>query len=445
MLVDVVTIKIQAGNGGHGLVSFRREKYVQRGGPNGGDGGDGGDVIFKAMPNEYDLTKFRYSPLIKAENGQNGGSQNKKGHRGQDVVVTLPCGTLLTDLTNDEVIADLTASQSEVVLARGGSGGYGNTHFKSSTRRTPLFAEKGLPGESKTIRCELKLIAQVGLVGLPNAGKSTLLKAVTSALPKIGDYPFTTLSPNLGVTENGCLLADIPGLIEGAALGKGLGHQFLRHIERSLVLLHLIDCQQEDVVDSYRQIIKELRIYKAQLLKRPQMVALTKIETLKPKTLKSLQDQLLQAHPEIKRVYLISAQANLNLPVLLTDLKKIVARQQKKLASQDLPKSRSNAMPVFKLQPRDQDFVVKRLDSNSFLVSGNHIEILALKTDFSNYHSRQHLLDVMSKMGVVKELVSLGCESEKIVFGPLQTGPLYLVGEIDWQQKRTVFSKGSKQ
>ena len=269
MFVDLLKIKVRAGDGGDGLVSFRREKFVERGGPNGGDGGNGGSIVFAADKNEYDLAGFRFLRLIKADGGQPGGSSNKRGRSGADVIVKVPVGTLLTDVETGETLADLIGDGERCTVASGGEGGFGNAHFKSSKNRVPLVAEKGLKGEERLIQCELKLLAEVGLVGLPNAGKSTFLRSVSSARPKIGAYPFTTLEPHLGVSRNGCLLADIPGLIAGAAEGKGLGHQFLRHVERNLVILHLIDAGAADPVGDWRQITAELEAYDVRLLDRP--------------------------------------------------------------------------------------------------------------------------------------------------------------------------------
>ena len=321
MFVDLLKIKVKAGKGGDGLVSFRREKFVERGGPNGGNGGDGGSIIFVADKNKYDLADLKFLKLIRAENGQPGGSATKKGKSGSDVIVRVPLGTLIRDEAG-EALADLTDHGERCVAAAGGLGGFGNAHFKSSTNRTPLVAEKGLSGEERALECELKLLAEAGLVGLPNAGKSTFLRAVSSARPKVGAYPFTTLQPHLGVSRNSCLIADIPGLIAGAAEGKGLGHQFLRHVERNLVILHLIDAGHEDPAAAFRQVAAELKAYDEALCSRPTLVALTKIDVVEQPVLKTRLKRLEKAVPEGMKVYAISALANLNLDPLLTELKR---------------------------------------------------------------------------------------------------------------------------
>ncbi|NCU38740.1 GTPase ObgE, partial [Candidatus Saccharibacteria bacterium] len=281
MFVDTATVTIQAGKGGYGVVSFRHEIYVDKGGPDGGDGGRGGDVIFEATENLNTLIDFRYKPELKAKNGGNGAKRRMHGKSGDDLIVKVPVGTVVK--RDGSIIADLTEHGQRVVVAKGGDGGFGNAHFKSSTRQTPKIAELGEQGEAYQAELELKLLADVGLVGFPNAGKSTFLSVVSNAKPEIAEYEFTTLTPNLGVADidDGTLLiADIPGLIEGASEGKGLGDAFLRHIERTGVLLHLIDGYSDDIVKSYQAIRNELSAYSQELVTRPEVVALTKTEGL---------------------------------------------------------------------------------------------------------------------------------------------------------------------
>src|SRR3989338_1333426 len=295
--VDRVEVTFQAGNGGNGVVSFRHEKFRKLGGPDGGDGGKGGDIILAASNREHTLANFRYKKLIKAAGGQSGASRRRHGKKGDDLILAVPVGTVLVAVS--EPLADLSTEGQEFTIAHGGKGGYGNAHFASSTRQAPRVAEKGDAGEVKQLTLELKMIADVGIIGLPNAGKSTLLAVVSNAHPAIADYPFTTVAPNLGVVDidnkSSVLFADIPGLIEGASQGKGLGDEFLRHVERSGLLLHLVDAYNEDVGEAYKIIIKELHDYKIDLSGRPQIVALTKTEGLakkdvevKIKTLKKL-------------------------------------------------------------------------------------------------------------------------------------------------------------
>lgn len=285
MFRDEARIFVKAGDGGNGVVSFRREKYVPMGGPDGGDGGQGGDVVLQVEPGLRTLVDFRYKTHYRAENGQHGRGANRHGKRGNDLVVKVPPGTAVKDEASGEYIADLVEPGETFVVAYGGRGGRGNARFKASTRQVPRFAEKGEPGEERWLVLELRLLADVGLVGYPNAGKSTLLSRISAARPKVASYPFTTLEPNLGVVSvaegESFVAADIPGLIEGAHQGVGLGHDFLRHIERTRVLIHVVDAsgmEGRDPVDDFHTINEELRLYEPELLKRPQIVAANKID-----------------------------------------------------------------------------------------------------------------------------------------------------------------------
>jgi GTP-binding protein len=281
--VDEVELELASGHGGAGCVSFRREKFVPMGGPNGGDGGEGGSVVLIADPQLGTLLDFRHRKAMRAENGQPGQGSNKTGRRGGDLRLRLPVGTLVIDADSDELIADLVAPGSETVLFHGGRGGRGNARFATSTNRAPRHAQPGLPGEQRRLRLELKLLADVGLLGFPNAGKSTLISRISAARPKIADYPFTTLVPNLGVVswgeERSYVVADIPGLIEGASEGAGLGLQFLRHVERTRLLLHLVDPSDgRDALDKYRALRRELEAFDPDLAARPERVVLTKLD-----------------------------------------------------------------------------------------------------------------------------------------------------------------------
>ncbi|MCC5791554.1 MAG: GTPase ObgE [Legionellaceae bacterium] len=285
--VDEALIKINAGNGGHGCLSFRREKYVPRGGPDGGDGGDGGSVYLRANTNLNTLVDFRYQRHFKAENGQQGMGGNCTGKSGDDLYIDVPVGTMVYDVDSQELIGDVNAPDACVLVAQGGFHGLGNTRFKSSINRAPRQTSNGSPGEARHLRLELRLLADVGLLGLPNAGKSTLIRAVSSARPKVADYPFTTLHPGLGVVRVGAgrsfVMADIPGLIEGAAEGAGLGHRFLKHLSRTSILLHLIDVLPVDgssAVEDAEAIIEELKAYDARLLEKPRWLILNKMDLL---------------------------------------------------------------------------------------------------------------------------------------------------------------------
>jgi len=283
--IDEAIITIQSGDGGRGCVSFRREKYIPRGGPDGGDGGKGGDIVLRASSRKRTLYQFRYRKHFKAKNGAHGQGKQKTGKNSQDLVIELPPGTLVTDADTEQVITDLIKCGETVVLARGGRGGQGNARFKTSTHRTPRLAQPGEPGETKTLKLELKLLADVGIIGLPNAGKSTLIAAVSSARPKTGNYPFTTLFPSLGVVQTDWaepfVVADIPGLIKGAHKGTGLGIRFLRHIERTRILVHLIDVSavdRDNPLHAYCTVNEELVMYNRKLMEKPQIVVLNKID-----------------------------------------------------------------------------------------------------------------------------------------------------------------------
>tara|TARA_B100000029_G_scaffold339696_1_gene331917 strand:+ start:124 stop:1089 length:966 start_codon:yes stop_codon:yes gene_type:complete len=283
MFIDYAEIVCESGQGGAGRVSFRREKFVPKGGPDGGDGGKGGSVVFIADRNLHTLQDIRYKKSYKAENGGSGASNQKTGKNGQDIRIPVPLGTLISNMNDNSVKADLVSDGQEFVACVGGKGGKGNVNYKSSTRQTPRYAQKGIPGEKKHFSIELKVLADVGLVGLPNAGKSTLLSSVSSATPKIDDYPFTTLQPHLGIVKYGeyqsFVMADIPGLIEGASKGKGLGHQFLKHIERTKLLLFLIDTADDNPLENYKLLKKELLNYNPDLDKRKYVILRTKIDT----------------------------------------------------------------------------------------------------------------------------------------------------------------------
>jgi GTPase len=320
--VDQVVIKVLAGSGGHGLIAFRREKFVPRGGPNGGDGGKGGDIVLEVDPHLHTLLDFRYRAQWKAERGQHGGGSGRTGRSGEDVIVRVPTGTEVEDVATGKRLADLVAAGERLVVARGGRGGRGNQHFASSTQQSPQVAEDGQPGESRELRLTLKLIADVGLVGFPNAGKSTLLASVSAARPKVADYPFTTLTPHLGIVKVGdygsFVMADIPGLIEGAGEGKGLGLQFLRHIERTRVLLFLIDCLDPEPDRTLEVLRTELRRYSDAMLEKPYLVALTKVDLLPPQ----------EKPPGISRLsskpFMLSAPAKRGMSELLTELHRLV-------------------------------------------------------------------------------------------------------------------------
>jgi len=290
--IDEVDITVKSGKGGNGCVSFRREKYVPHGGPDGGDGGKGGDVIIKSKNNISTLSDLRHVSVYKAENGKNGSSSNKKGRDGKAVVIPVPCGTVVKDRINNKILIDLTENNQEFVVAEGGMGGRGNARFKRSSVQSPDFAEEGAAAQIKELKLELKLLADVGIMGLPNSGKSTLLSRISSAKPKIAAYPFTTLVPNLGIVEYGnyknFVVADVPGLIKDAHRGKGLGISFLRHIERTNILVFTISAESDDFDKTFQLIYNELSAYKKSIIKKPMIIVITKVDILQDDQLESL-------------------------------------------------------------------------------------------------------------------------------------------------------------
>lgn len=417
MFVDTAKVLIQAGRGGDGAVSFRHEIYVDKGGPDGGNGGKGGDVIFRATNNLNTLIDFRYKPELKAENGVNGSKAKRQGRSGADLVVKVPVGTVVKK--GDKVIADLTYHDQQVVVAMGGDGGFGNAHFKSSVRQTPRIAEVGEPGDAFEAELELKLLADVGLVGFPNAGKSTFLSVVSNARPEIADYAFTTLTPNLGVADiddGSLLIADIPGLIEGASDGKGLGDAFLRHVERTSVLLHLIDAYTDDIASAYTTIRNELRLYSPSLLDRPEVVALTKTEGLDEEMI-AMQMEAIRtvAGPEVQ-LFAISATAHKGLKEVLRVLRAAVTSVR--AVADQIDDDETEDLPVIGLSDaqRETAWIIEVTEDEEgetvYVVSGDKIEKFARRTNFDNFEGLNRLRDIMKKFGISHELTRKGAIGE---------------------------------
>jgi GTP-binding protein len=421
MFVDIAKIYVKAGNGGNGAVSFRHEIYVDHGGPDGGDGGNGGDVVFVADLNSNTLVDFRFKPELKAQNGEPGAKRRRHGKKGDDLVVSVPVGTLVKQ--GDTLMADLVEVGQRVVIAKGGDGGFGNAHFKSSTRQTPRIAEKGEVGEEFELNLELKLIADVGLLGKPNAGKSTFLSVVSNAKPEIANYEFTTLTPHLGVADidnTTMLIADIPGIIEGAAEGKGLGHEFLRHVERTGVLLHLVDAYANDVATSYQVIRSELALHDTALAARPEIVALTKIEGLDDEIVEDLLQQLQHVVPRSTQVYAISSQAGTGITTLLRSLRAVIDSEKQKKALEEA--ENGPAAITYTLDTPELAWNVQKLEDNTFKITGYKIEKFARRTDFEDFHGRQRLRDIMKKMGIVHELNRKGAAAASTIkFGRIES------------------------
>lgn len=427
MFVDIAKVLVRAGRGGNGVVSFRHEKYVDKGGPDGGDGGRGGDIVFLATKDLNTLLNFRYKPELKAEKGGDGGKRNKRGKSGAPLIVKVPIGTLVK--RDGMVIADLTEDQQQAVVARGGDGGFGNAHFTSSTRQTPKIAELGEVGEEFEAELELKLLADVGLVGFPNAGKSTFLSVVSNARPEIANYEFTTLTPNLGVADiddGSILIADIPGLIEGASEGKGLGDQFLRHVERTAVLLHMIDVYSDDPAEKYQAIRRELEKYSESLAERPEIIALTKCEGLDDEII-AMQSTALQKVANGAPVVAISSQTHDGVTELLRMLRDEVAGYREREAEivdekeEDLPTISlddqviSDAWSVRRVSDTESNGTDDEDEKIEFIVTGAKIEKFARRTNFDQFESVNRLRDIMRKMGITHELLRQGAIGESLI------------------------------
>lgn len=407
MFVDTATIEVRAGKGGDGRLSFRHEKYRPRGGPDGGDGGRGGDIILEVDHNGHTLSRYRTARKIEAENGSMGGDNRKHGKAGESVIVNVPVGTQVYE--GDKLVADLTKDGQQMAIARGGRGGFGNAHFTSSIRQSPRNAELGEPGEARKLRLELKLVADIGLVGLPNAGKSTLLSVISNARPEVADYPFTTLVPSLGVAnfdDQSILIADIPGLIEGASEGKGLGDDFLRHIERTAVLLHLIDAGSPNVVADWRTIVAELGNYNVDLSTKPRLTVLTKIETVEPKALKAAEAALKQATKQ--PIHMISAQAHQGLIELLRSAYPLVANARTDRQTQE------EALPVIELADLPDHWSLE-VEDGAYRLVGSRLEGFGRRTNWDSDDALERLRDILRKQGVDRELRRLGAEPGAII------------------------------
>lgn len=403
MFTDVVTVKVAAGKGGNGVVSFHRTKGNAKGGPDGGDGGMGGNVIARADHNTNTLSKYRASKLWQAQDGSDGASNKKRGKMGEDIELIVPPGTVISD--GETVIADLEKQGDEAIIAHGGRAGFGNAHFISSVRQAPKMAELGEPGEAKELTFELKIVADVGLVGLPNAGKSTLLSVVSNAKPKIANYPFTTLEPNLGVVDidkHSFLMADIPGLIEGASLGKGLGDEFLRHVERTKVLIHLIDATSSTIADVYKTIQKELKNYKIDLTSRPQILVLSKIESVPKIEIAGKITELARVSKVPKKyIHTVSAVANMGLAELLRQTLKLINDTAKaaEVAEEEIP--------VIRLDDSAMWEVIKKR-KNLFIVTGKEIEGFAMRTNIDQYQGVQRLRHILVRKGIMRQIDRMG-------------------------------------
>ena len=409
--IDKVKLKLKAGNGGNGIVAFKREKYNPLGGPSGGDGGNGGSIIFKVDTNKSTLLDLRFSKMIRAQDGENGKGNNMYGASRDDVIVKVPLGTIVKDLDLDEVIADLNTLDSEEVICQGGKGGRGNFHFKSSRNNAPDHATLGTPGEERNVLVELKLLADVGLVGLPSVGKSTLLSVVSNARPEIADYPFTTLKPQLGMVKVGdssFVMADLPGLIEGASEGKGLGHEFLKHIERCRLIIHVLDMGREDPLNDYEVINEELKRYPGNLSERPQIVVANKIDLDNaPENL----ERFKKAYPDVE-IFETTTLINEGLSPVLYKAKDML---------KELPQfplydpNKADKKVVYKYEEPEQ-FKIFNEGNGVWRVEGEKIERLFRNTNFKDDDSILRFSRALSKMKLDDALRQRGCKNGDQVF-----------------------------
>lgn len=417
MFYDEAKINVRSGDGGDGMIGFRREKFVRQGGPDGGDGGRGGDVIFVASSHLNSLISFQHQKHYRAGNGEHGTVQRMTGAGGEDLRLQVPTGTIIRNAATGDVLADMTEPGQEVVILAGGRGGRGNIHFANSRQQAPRIAERGEPGEELWLTLELKLIADVGIVGVPNAGKSTLLSVVSAARPKIGNYPFTTLQPNLGVASlddyETIVLADIPGLIQGASAGVGLGHDFLRHIERTRVLIHLLDGISADPLRDFAMINEELALYNPELAAKPQLVVLNKIDLPDVQSLEPL------IREEISRAgypfMTISAVTGAGVRSMLYEVKRMLE------AAPPQPLSATEEMVVIRPRVETRDFTVKRQGSNRdgsavWRVSGREIERITSMTFFEFDDALMRFQSVLEKSGITAALTEAGVKVGDTVF-----------------------------
>ncbi len=404
--IDKVKIKVVSGAGGNGALAWRREKYVDKGGPAGGDGGSGGDVYFVATKDMSTLLDFTHKSVFKAQRGENGKNKNCHGKNGDDLYIKMPVGVVVKDLKSNKLIADLDYDNKTVLIAKGGRGGRGNARFATAQKRAPQFCEPGEPSIERELELELKLIADVGLVGMPNAGKSSLISVVSAAKPKIADYPFTTLVPNLGVVQkpqgDGFVIADIPGLIEGASDGLGLGHEFLRHVQRCKILLHVIDMSCENSFDNYKKINSELEKFDYELSKREQILVLNKVDIVDLEHANEIKDEFIKKFKIKNKVFIVSTVTRQGIKELLDYLYIKLDEVEDIKIKLDIEEDLAS------IDNDDSEFEITKLNKNTYEVTGGKLKRLASVTDIRNTQQIKRFTNILDSMGVYEALRECG-------------------------------------
>ncbi len=425
MFCDEVQVTLKAGSGGNGAIAFRREKFVPRGGPNGGEGGRGGSIYLEANENINTLAEFNTHKIFRGGYGENGKGKDMGGKDAPDLILQVPAGTMIFDVNKKYMLADLKNHKDRFLAAAGGKGGFRNAHFKSSTRQAPRFAELGEPGEEKSCVLELKLVADVGIIGLPSVGKSTLISRISNARPKIAQYPFTTIIPNLGLVnlkefggsiQQNFLACDLPGLIEGAHEGKGLGIQFLKHVARNRILVHLLDVNSTDPSKDYKTILNELKLFDKTLPKKPQIVAFNKIDSIDASEFKKIKSNFKKRNRGVKYLFEISCVTGRGLKELLWKIWEILEKEKSSILHTEKIENAPLTYKIFRpdLEQDSRSFTVKLFKKTKkgsiFSVAGKRIEQIAVMTDFSNPEAVARVYDVCEKMGIDKELRRAGAK-----------------------------------
>ena len=411
--IDKAKIKVISGAGGNGALAWRREKYVDKGGPAGGDGGAGGSVYFIATTNMSTLLDFTHKTVFRAQKGENGKSKNCHGKNGDDLYIKMPVGVIVRDLKTNKLIADLNKNNKTVLIAKGGRGGRGNARFATAQKRAPQFCEPGEPSIERELELELKLIADVGLIGMPNAGKSSLISVVSAAKPKIADYPFTTLIPNLGVVKktegDGFVIADIPGLIEGASKGYGLGHEFLRHVQRCKLLLHIIDISEENSLENYKKINKELKKFDSELTKRQQIIVLNKLDLIDFEHAQEIKKEFIKKTKPKNEIFTVSTATKQGINELLNYISKKLEQIEDIEIELDIEEDFNST------NNDDSNFEIIKLNKSTYQIKCGKLKRIASVTDIKNLHQIKRLTNIMDSMGIYEKLREYGVKNKDTI------------------------------